>query len=119
MKPSPRKDRLLLALLSEPTLEAAAIRAGISQSTAWRIMRSPEFQAEYREARAAAVGRATGALQAASGIAVLALVDVAASDNPRTKSARVAAARTILELSYKAVELESIEARLAALERSK
>lgn len=54
-------------------------------------------------------------LQRASSGAVLALGSIA--QNPREKApARVAAARAILDLAIRAIELEDIDARLRALE---
>jgi hypothetical protein len=56
-------------------------------------------------------------LQQTSHAAVSALQDVM-SDSDSPASARVTAAKTILELAIRAVELEDLAARVEALERA-
>jgi hypothetical protein len=65
------------ALLSEPTLEAAAAKAGISTKTLKAWLKRPRFQAAYRQARRELVEGAIGRIQAATGQAVDTLVAVA------------------------------------------
>jgi len=103
-------------LLSEPNLEAAAKAAGVSPVTFWRWFKLPAFARAYREARREAVGRAIALLQQASGEAVGVLRQVM-NDADVLPAARVTAARSVLEFSLKAVELEDLEARLADVER--
>jgi len=109
-------ERLVAALLSYPTIEAAAKSAGVSATTAWRWMKMPEFQAAYREARREAMRQTTARLQEAAAESVDALREIQRSGE--SESARVSAARTILEQSIKAVDLEDVQARLEALEKA-
>jgi hypothetical protein len=59
---------------------------------------------------------ATGLLQKASAQAVAVLVSLMA-DRETPATVRIAAAKTVLEQSFRACELEDIDARLTALER--
>jgi hypothetical protein len=111
-----RKQAVLIsALLTAPTLAAAAQTAGIGAVTAWRWLKEPTFQAAYREARRAVVQQALVQVQHATGEAVATLRSVM-QDPEAPASARVSAAKTILETAVKGVELEDLEARIAALE---
>jgi hypothetical protein len=112
-----QQEAAIVGLLTQPTIESAAKHAGISGPTLWRWLQEPEFQAAYRQARRQALGQATAQLQQASTAAVKALRQII--ENPKAPpSSRVAAAKTVLELGLKAVEVEEIEARLAAIEQA-
>ena len=106
----------LLYLLSSPSVEAAAVASGISHATIWRWLREPEFSRKYRELRRGAVQVATARLQQLTGKAADTLETVmdTATDKP---ASRVMAARAILALSLKSIEVEDLAERLAELER--
>ena len=108
---SHQKDVFLAALMSEPTVLLAAQRAGISQSTATRWIKDPQFKAAYAEARRGVLGEALALLQGTMLAAVLTLRHTMLSDasKPQTK---VLAARTVLELGLRSFELEGIEAKM-------
>jgi hypothetical protein len=76
----------------------------------------PGFREQYREARREAVSRAIGQLQGACSVAVTALTDIS-QDIHAPASSRVSAARTVLELALKGVELEDLAVRMDELER--
>ena len=116
-KLTPKQDALIAALLTSPTIQDAAKAVGVSETTAHRWLRTDEaFTAAYLKARRAAVGQAIARLQQLSSGAVAVLAQVA-SDKQAPASSRVAAASKILEVAIKAVELEDLEARIAALEQ--
>ena len=50
-KRSRKTEQFIAALLTEPTVEAAAKKAGIGDVTAWRWMNDRAFADQYREAR--------------------------------------------------------------------
>jgi hypothetical protein len=102
-------------LLTAPSLAAAAQQAGLSEVTAWRWLKDATFQAAYREARRAVVQHAITQVQQATGEAVETLRSVM-QDAEAPASARVSAAKAVLETAIKAVELEDLEARIVALE---
>lgn len=110
------QEKTIAALLSEPTIEAAAKRIGISARTINEWMRTvPEFEADYRAARREAVQQAITRLQQSSSEAAGVLI--ALMRNTRAPSyARLAAASKVLDMAVKAVELDDIMARLEALE---
>ena len=112
---SRNRERAIAALLIHPTMLAAAAAAGVGEVTLWRWLQIPEFKEQYRLARREAVSQAVGHLQGACSIAVLALTDVAQDVNCPA-GARVSAARTVLELALKGVELEDLTVRVEELE---
>ena len=115
-KLSRNQERAISALLVHPTMTQAADAAGIGEVTLWRWLRIPTFKEQYRLARREAVSQAVGQLQAASSVAVVALTDISKDVNFPT-SARVSAARTVLELALKGVELEDLAVRVEELEQ--
>ena len=110
-----RQERTIVKLLSESSVEAAAQAAGVSARTLWRWFKDPIFSAAYRRARKDAVSQAIARLQQVAGDAVEALQAVT-SNQEAPAPARVSAAKAIIELAVKAVEVEDLEARIAALE---
>jgi len=114
--PLPEKqEAALLSLLSHKTLKESALAAGVSMPTLWRYLRDPVFSLRYREARRELVECAMVRLQNDAEHAARVLRDVA-DDKTAPASARVTAARTIIELSVKSVELGDLQQRLASLE---
>lgn len=112
----PKQEAALSAVLSHPTLKEAALAAGISETTLWRYMQDEEFSKRLREARRDSVNHAVIRLQKAAGEAVTVLRDLMMKeDAPPT--ARISAARSILDYSFKAVEADDLKARLTELEQ--
>ena len=111
----PRWDRAIVALLSEPNLSQAASRAGVSQTTMWRWLQEPDFARRYRQAQRQVMQHCVGRLQTSASDAAAVLHEIAT--NPATPaSARVAAARSILELATKASEVDLVTECVADLE---
>lgn len=111
-----KQERAISALLQAQTMREAAKEAGISESTLLRWLHDETFLEAYRKAKRQLVQFAVCQLQRSSGKAVKILLEVAEDkDNPA--SARVSAAKTILETSLKALEVEDLEKRIAALEK--
>jgi len=114
-KLSRKQEQAILALLSQPTLQAASQGCGVSESTLGRWMRLPDFQNRYREARREMINGAIANLQQASGEAVNCLRTVM-RDAQASASSRAAAAKTVLEFALKATEFEELEQRVLAIE---
>jgi len=114
-KRSRREDAAIAALLAEPTLEAAAERAGISRTSLFRWLQDPAFCDRYHALRREALSQATARLQQASSKAVDTLVDVM-EDTEAPAAARVSAAKTVLELGLRAIDGEEVVRRLQAVE---
>jgi hypothetical protein len=108
------RDRFIMALLANPSVEAAAESVKISRVTAWRWMRDSTVLERLTETRRRGMQHAMMRLQTAASGAVDCLCEV--QRDGESESARVAAARTILEQALRAVELGDIEERLGRLE---
>lgn len=114
-KLSAKQHKAISALMSTVTLAKAAESAGVGERTLYTWLEEPAFDAAYRAARREAVQIATARLQQASGAAVAVLCQLMVNG---TQSIKLSAAKTVLELAIKSVELEDIAARLEALEKA-
>jgi hypothetical protein len=114
-KLSRKQDQVITALVTCASITEAAAQCGLADVTLRRWLKQEPFQAAYREARRAVVQQAITQVQRATGEAVETLRRVM-QDAEASASARVSAAKTILETAVKAVEVEDLEARITALE---
>jgi len=112
-----KKEQAIVALLSHRTIEEAARSIKIVPNTLLRWMKEPEFDAAYREAKRAAYGQSIARLQQASSAAVTTLLKLMIDQNVPA-STRARCADSVLGHTVKAIEVEDIQARLAALERA-
>jgi len=111
----PRKqEEAISALLTQPTIEAAAAAVGIGRVTMWRWLQLPHFKAKYVEARRGVLEAALSNLQKDAAKAVEALVRNLTCGLPAVE---VRSAQGILDESVKAMELFDLEMRLDAVER--
>ncbi len=113
---TPRQHRVVLALLQHGTIREAAHACGVGEATVFRWLKDTMFANAYREARRQAVSQAIASLQQKAVEAVATLQQIV-RDESVVPSARLAAARTILDLALKGVELDDLEVRLEELER--
>ena len=112
---SAKQQRAIDALLTEPTTRAAATAAGVSEATLWRWLADPAFSKAHRAARTQLLDKTLALLLAQGQGAIEALADVMKeATNPA--SARVSAARAILEISLKARDSLEMEERLKTIE---
>lgn len=111
-----RREQLIAALLNQPNLEKAAAAAGISLSTAYRIRKTPEFQAEYLQARRDVVSQAGARLQQGCGAAISILLQTMVDRNS-PPACRVRASAHVLEHARKLLESEDQEVRLQRVEQ--
>jgi len=105
-KMSQKKDEAIAALISEPTIKAAAEKVGITPDTLRRWMDTSEFRKSYYEVRNATVTFAVARLQQATTEAVSTLQDVM-NDVDSPASARISAAKTVLELAIRTNDADS------------
>jgi hypothetical protein len=103
----PKAEKVLTALLHHGAVRSAAKDAGVSEATVFRYLQDSEFQRRYRAARADVVDAAIALMQRLCANAVTTLGAVM-HDTDAPASARVAAARTILEQSIGGVELTEL-----------
>jgi hypothetical protein len=112
-----KKEDAIVALLTHRTIEEAAHALKVATKTLLRWMKDAEFDAAYRAAKRAADGQSIARLHHASGAAVSTLLKLMV-DSAVPASTRARCAHSVLDHTVKAIELEDIEARLAALEAS-
>jgi DNA-binding MurR/RpiR family transcriptional regulator len=112
-----KKERAITALLENQTLADAARAVGIGETTLWRWLQEPGFKSAFREAKRRVLDEALTTLQKATGKAIGALVSIL-EDQGKPASARVTAAKTILETAVKSIQVEALEARVEQLERA-
>lgn len=111
------QETAILALLTEPSILAAAEKANVSERTLHRWLKEePHFVAEYRRARREAFTQAIGLTQRSATAAVGTLLRVM-HDTKATWSSRVAAATQVLKFARESIELDDLSARVEGLER--
>jgi len=111
-----KQERALVALLDCGEMKRAATTSGVNETTLWRWLQQPAFQARYRAARRQLVETAIAQLQSDCTIAARVLREVA-EDREAPASSRVAAARAIIEQSISAVELTDLQAEVEEIKR--
>lgn len=112
-----RQEKALTALLSESSIREAATLCKIPERTLWRWLRETPFAEAYQRLRRDTLAQSTTKLQQASGAAAACLVDTL-KDAAAPYSARVTAAKLVLDFAYRAVELEDVQNRVGRLERA-
>ena len=110
-----KQEEAIAALLTQRNIDEASKAVGIAPNTLLKWMKQPEFDTAYREARRATFRQSVARLQQASGAAVSTLLKIMV-DATAPHSTRVRAADSVLDHAAKAIEIEDIEARVAALE---
>src|SRR3954447_6936436 len=108
-KRSRQTEAALAALLACPTIEAAAEQVGIASATLRRWLAEDDFQRRYRAARRQVVEQAVAQLQQGTSEAVAAL---RRNLNCGTPSAEIAAAKAVIDISVKAIELTDLAERV-------
>lgn len=102
-----KKQLALAALLSSPTKEAAARKAGINVKTLRRYLLDEEFSSAYKQAAAEMVEDATRQLQQSLTGAITRLRYIV-SNREEASSNQIAAAKTLLDYSLKFCEFNDI-----------
>jgi hypothetical protein len=110
-------EEAIAALLIQRNVEEAAKSINITPKTLIRWMKVPEFQTAYREARRAAFSQSIARLQQGTSAAASTLLKIML-DPASPASTRVRAAECIMNHAAKAMELEDIGVRVAALEEA-
>ena len=105
---------LMLALACGATVESAARKSGVSDSTVYRRLRDPGFQRELAKLQSEMVQRATAMLTASTLEAAKTLL--ALQDPSMPPAVRLGAARAVVDFGVKMRQLVELEERLAAME---
>lgn len=106
--------RALDAMLSSPSVEAAARVCGLSSRQLWRYLADDRFKSELQRRRGDVLAASTTGLTAMSQAALDALSTLLSDSESDSVKARVAT--SILELMRKSIELDDVLQRLEALE---
>jgi hypothetical protein len=106
---------LVVALMTEPDIKAAARRVGVSYATARRWLCKPAFQALLAESCRAVLSTSAARLQQLASKAVQALAESLDSPDPTIK---VRAATAILDRATVAAELSGVLGKVDELERT-
>jgi hypothetical protein len=108
-------EEVISCLLRCGTLAEAARQSEISESTILRWLKEPEFASQYRQARRAQLELTFHAVARSATTAIATLLQVMQSPD-KFSSARVSAARAVLDLALRLIEIDDFEQRLAAVE---
>ena len=114
-KLSRNKERAIAALITNSSIPAAAKAAGIAEATLWRWLKIDAFKKAYRQARSEIVSHAISQLQKGLTRAIDALFEIV-ENSEAPASARVSAARSIIDTALKSAEMEDLVGRVEALE---
>ena len=104
---TPAKEKALSALLTNKTKQEAARAAGIAPRTMTLYLSDPEFQMAYSAAFKNLVTDATREAQATLSPAICVLKSIM-EDEEENSSARIAAARSLLEYGLRLTEFNDI-----------
>jgi hypothetical protein len=113
-KLTPRQQRAIVALLSEPSISAAASREKIGEKTLRRWLALPVFQASYRQARQDMFRDAVGRLAQITRRAVDTLDRHLDAERPGDA---IRAALAVLDHARQGIELDNLAERVATLEK--
>jgi hypothetical protein len=117
-KISRKQEQALIALLTSPSILEAAQHCGMTEVTLHRWLKQEAFHSAYQEARRELMRHAIVQLQQTAADAVATLRAIMKDTEASPPGARVAAARITLEMSFRGVELDDLEWRVASLEEA-
>lgn len=113
---TPKQQKVLAALLREPTQKAAAASTGVSDRQIREYLSKPEFQEAYRQALSQLVLEASFQARRGYAQALDALREIV-TDTGQPPAARISAARSLLEYGLKLTEQADILVKLDELEK--
>jgi len=116
-KLSHKQEAVIGALISQHSISDAAKSAKIGKRTLWRWLKMENFKRAYLDARREVVTQAIVKIQAGMTAAAETLLEVMKSKKS-SPSARVSAARTLLDFGLRAIEIEELELRVESLEKT-
>ena len=111
-----KQTKALAALLTQPTQAAAAAAAGIGLTTLKRYLADPEFQAEYQTALSGMLEDAAAQAKRCLNPALSCLREIV-EDGGETATARIQAARSLLEYGLRLTEIIDVLRQINELEK--
>ena len=109
------REQFIAYLLTEPTVYAAAEKAGIAQATATAWFKQPVFQAAYAEARQRALDDTVRYMKSSITIGVQKLRELVVCSE--SEHIQLGAAKALVEFGVRAWEMTQLLGRLTALEQ--
>ena len=117
-KAADRKDELIIsALISNPTVRAAAAACGVSATPIYARLRTPAFKEKYDNARRELLEQSTAYIQGIVSEAIKTMYDVM-KDPDASQQVRLNAADTITRNSLKLTEQIDILGQLAEIRKA-
>lgn len=110
-----RQERFLKAMLSTASIDEACKVANINRNTGYKYLKDEKFLRVYRVLRREAMQQVTARLQKVSEQAVETLQEVML-DSENTPGSRVQAAKNVLDVAYRSLELDDVQARIEEIE---
>ena len=110
-----KKEQAIAALLTQRNLDEAARAIGVAPNTLLKWMKLPKFQAALRDAGRAVYSQSVARLEPGASAAATTMLKTMIDPNAPA-STRLRAAECVLNHATKDIEIEDIEARVAALE---
>jgi hypothetical protein len=112
-----KMEEAIAALLTHRNNDEAARAVGVGASTLLRWQKLPEFQKAYLEARRLAYSQAVARLQQGTSAAATTVLKLMVDANTPA-SVKLRAAEVLFNHAAKAIEIEDIDMRVAALEQA-
>lgn len=109
-----RQEKAVLALMSNPTIAAAAESVGISEKTLRRWMDEPAFQQALRDAKLTAYDHGMAQLQNLVSNAIRVLTEIL-NDTEASASAKLRAAALVLQAAPRNMEFDDLKAQFIEL----
>lgn len=117
-KATDRKDELIItALLSNPTVRAAAAACGMGETQIYARLRNPAFKERYDRARLETLQQSTAYLQGIVGEAIRKMYDIM-TDPDNAPTVQLQAAQAITRTQQAMTEQTDILTQLAELKRA-
>lgn len=117
-KATDRKDELIItALLSNPTVRAAAAACGMGETQVYARLRNPAFKERYDRARLETLQQSTAYLQGIVGEAIRKMYDIM-TDPDNAPTVQLQAAQAITRTQQAMTEQTDILTQLAELKRA-
>ena len=110
-----KRELILTALLSNPTVREASASIGVPEQTIYSWLRKPDFKKEYDERRRQLVDDTSNYLQVKLNEATATIFELM-DDKEAPAQTRLNAARTVFEYCHKFIEQRDVTDRLDALE---
>lgn len=109
------QEKAVAALVSEPGFSQAADKARVTEATLSKWLGQADFKKAYMDLRRKITLQAIAYMQMLAGESVTALREIM-NDQDLPPAPRISAAKTILDMALKGLELEDVVVRLEDLE---